>query len=481
MTLVLAVDLGGSGLKAGLFAPDGTMQAAARVPLFFDETAEGGSQADPEDWWRALCTAVEEIAASGGDLDGVGMVATCGFTRTQVFLDAEGKPLRPALSFRDRRAAQVAGRMRDILGGDINAFHPLARLGWLRDEEPQHWHRLACVLEPKDYLNLRLTGRLASDEISMRWLAEAFAGDAARVGLDRPVLPDLGQPLEVMGQVRPGLPGAMGRLAGAGVMLGANDTWMAVAGMGALQPGRGYCISGSSEVFGVLSAHRAQAPGLVTIEWGRDLWHLGGPGQNGSNVLDWADGVLSPDTRETGTPLLFLPFLLGERVPFWDSDLRAALIGADAQSTSADIRRAAMEGVAFLNRTVLERAEAAAGLRVEAIRIGGGGARNDAWNHIRANVMGRTILASPLSETGLAGCHAAARVALGEAPDLSAAGAVLPPFRRFEPDPGRRDHYDALFDLFTQAHEALAPISRRLAGLARKDGDRVEQPRRLRE
>ena len=168
MAQVLAIDLGGSGMKLGLFAETGEVLAQARVRLGFDEVFAGHSEADPESWWQAL---VQGVAQMGVGLKGVGMVAICGFTRTQVFLDRNRRVLRPAFSFRDNRATLEAAALQEAFGQELaglNGFHPLARLAWLKKHEPDHWRDLAHVIEPKDYLILRLTGELVSDTISLK-------------------------------------------------------------------------------------------------------------------------------------------------------------------------------------------------------------------------------------------------------------------------------------------------------------------------
>jgi len=252
--------------------------------------------------------------------------------------------------------------------------------------------------------------------------------------------------------------------------------------MGALRPGRAYCISGSSEVFGLISDVELTAEGLVSIEWGRNIWQLGGPGQNGSNALAWIVDRLDRSDRPfarrledllsqqqaSNTPLIFHPFLHGERVPYWDKDLRAAFLGLGSEHGPADLVRAVMEGVAFVNRVVLERAEQAAGRHAEEVRIGGGGSRSTVWNQIRANVLGRPVLASPVAEMGLAGCLALARLGLGIDDSLTtAADAVSPQFARFDPDQAQRHQLDVLFSVFNETHDAVLRASYLLSQIKR--------------
>ena len=493
MSVVLAVDLGGTGLRAGLFDAEGAEVATAHRPLAFVEDPTGRSEQDPALWWEALGEAVDLLAQDRpAGLGDVAAVALCGFTRTQVFLDRRGRVLRPAIAFRDSRAlgpAETALAIPEVAGHPdarhLNGFHPLARLLWLKHNEPAAWSATALVLEPKDYLNFRLSGIARSDCISSAWLTAALRGAkptlGAAAGIDRDVLPVIGAPTDRVGPVADGLLGALADLAGVPVFCGSNDTWTAVAGLGALKPGCAYGISGSSEVFGLMTGSAGEADGLITISWGEDLWQIGGPGQNGANVLAWIvdrldrrdlpvaerlDSLLA--TPASRRPLLFFPYLNGERTPFWDRDLRAAFLGITGSHQDGDLVRAVMEGVAFVNRIVLERAERAAGHLADEVRLAGGGGRNAVWNQIRADVLGRRVRVSRAKEMGLAGAVAVARVGLGEASDFDAAAeAAEAGFTDYLPDPARRRRYDQVYSVFRDVHAAVETGSHRLAEIGR--------------
>lgn len=493
--MILTVDLGGSSLKAGLFGADGALRATATVAMGFEEPGGGISEQDPALWWRCFLEALDEIAeAVGPAFDAVAGVALCGFTRTQVLLDAAHAVVRPAIGFRDARAGDcvAAALARPGVAGHeearhLNVYHPLARLLWVRDHEPETWARVVHVVEPKDYVALRLTGRVASDFVSQHWLARAAAGGAgslaALAGLDRSPLPPLLNPHEGVGTVAASDHPTVARLSGMPVFCGSNDSWAAAVGLGALAAGRAYGISGSSEVFGLISDRDRKSEGLLTLPWAEGLWQIGGPGLNGANALRWVVDLLDPGTapfearlaglldRPTNAPpLLFLPYLLGERIPFWQRDLRAAFLGLGASHGPADMVRAVMQGVAFHNRLVLERAEAACGLRASEVRLGGGGASSAVWNQIRADVLGRDVLAMPSRQMGLAGCLAVARVGLGLAADLAGAlDTVKGDVERFRPNPRATQSLDRLHALFVEAHPFVADISLRLQALGRDD------------
>ncbi len=404
---LLAVDVGGSGLRAGLVGVAGA--------LIDSRSAAGAAgDLDPATWWTQLVAAAESLIGAN-EAVAVAGICVCGMTRTQVFVGADGEAVRAAIGFGDIRAAEVLERAEETLdlaglpeAANLNPYHPAARLLWLRDAEPDSYAATAKVLEPKDWLAFRLAGVARSDAVSTARLRAAAALSEGRslldaLGLDAGRLPEIVAPTAEVGRVRSGLPAPFDRLAGVPVFCGSHDTWAGVVGLGALVPGRAYNVSGTSEVLGLITAGGGGAPGLVTINWGVG-WQVGGPSQSGGATLrhalrllgrageDPASAVASLETAEfAGEPPLFLPFLEGERVPYWDADLRGAFVCLSAAHGPADLLWAVLEGIALLNREVLRRAEAAAGCPAEVVRLGGGGARSELWARIKADAMGRPV------------------------------------------------------------------------------------------
>lgn len=490
MSLILACDLGATTFRAALLDPTG--RTVAEAPVASD--LPGGATAtevDPEHWWALLLLSLEALAQGGADFGKVCGVALCGMTRTQVFLDARGQVLRPAITFRDSRAVAEAEGLLGRVPGDwpertqINAFHPAARLAWLAAREPACLARLHAVLDPKDYLNFRLTGQMATDVVSGARLRASIApwlgGESlfAAIGVP-PGVSGMAflEPTMSLGPVQPGLPGALARLAGRPVFVGSNDTWAAVAGLGALRPGLAYNISGTTEVLGAVGAEPVQAEGLLSVDWGPGLQQIGGPSQSGADTVLWLVSMLRDgggaakalDRLLSGprdaSPALFLPFLQGERVPYWNPDFRAAWLGLNRRHGPADLAWAVLEGVAFLNRTVLDRAEAALGRAVAEIRLGGGGAASEAWCRIKADVTNRPVVVGEAAEPGLLGCAMLAWTGLGTFPELGAAQhALARPARRYVPDPARQAAYDPLYAAWTDAVLALRPGAAGLAAL----------------
>lgn len=498
MSVVLACDLGGTSFRAALVDATGVTLAESVIqgPTIIDRL--GWSEIDAEEWWRILVAAAGQLAgAEPGLFAEVEAVAICGVTRTQVLLGRDGRQLRPAMTWKDTRSEAAGQRLRARLpaghdeGARINAFHPVARLAWLREEEEAAFRSLACVLEPKDYLNFRLTGVKAGDPVSMARLMASCAPGADRdllreIGTSGAILPQVLEPTDRVGSVQQGLPAPFDAIAGVPVFCCCNDTWTAVVGLGALRPGFAYNISGTTEVLGLISERPDAAEGLLSVDW-RGLHQLGGPSQNGADTVSWLLSLLARQDVEPGSvgrlldellsgrrhpqPVLFLPYLQGERVPYWDTALRGAFIGLNRQHGATDLAWAVLEGIAFLNRIVLERAEASFGGPVSEIRFGGGAASNPVWSQIKADICERPIVVGASQQPGVLGAAIVAWTGLGRFASLAQAqDELVTVAARYEPSPARAEIYCALFGLYRQSEAAVAPISRELSALSRRAG-----------
>jgi xylulokinase len=487
MRFILACDIGSTNFRAALLDASGHVAHDIRM------ATESLADIDPLIWWRQFSDAAEALAdAAGPDFAQVAGIAICGATRTQVFLDAAGQPLRPAITWRDARATAEAAHLATLVppgwaeGAHINAFHPAARLAWLAAHEPGAFARLHSVIDPKDFLNLRLTGLVATDTVSnARLMASAQpwpAGGSLLGALGVPAsvgaIPFLA-PTAQLGPVRSDLPGALGRLAGVPVFAMGNDTWAMAAGLGALRPGLAYNISGTTEVFGAIGGEPATAPGLMSVDWGAGVQQLGGPSQCGADTVAWLLSLLAEGGTDAAArldrllaaprdpaPALFLPFLQGERVPFWEPMLRGAWLGLHRGHGAGDLAWSVLESVAFLNRLTLERAEAALGAPVEEIRFGGGGSANLHWGQVKADVTGRPVRVGEAAHPGLLGCAIVAWAGLGAFASLEAAQqALVRMTRNHVPDPARHAAYAPHYAAWLAAVEATRPLSATIAAL----------------
>lgn len=472
--MLLAVDLGTGTVKAGVIAPDGTVVATARHEVATRRPQPGWAEQDAGTWVGAVRQALAGLP-SGVLMAG----ALCSQVNTHVFVDADGRPLMPAILWQDIRAtaeaaeldARVTAAQRlDWWGAPvpIDASHVLARMLWVSRHRPEVWARTARVVLPKDLVLHDLTGEWVSDPLANIGLAGADGAHlpdllALVPGAAERLLP-LVPPDRIIGRLKhdtalPGLP----------MVAATMDAWTALVGSGGGVEGGGAWVSGTSEVLGIRSAAGPGAPGIVIFPEALGARLHAGPTQAGGAAMIWAadllgiePGEMRPAAASAATPL-FLPQLAGERAPLWDSTLRGALIGMGTATGTEDVVRAVFEGVALSARHVWEGLVASAGMTPAHLTCGGGGFRSDHWAQIRADILGIPLHRLEAGDAGLVGAAALAGVGAGLFPTLDAAVAALSRTGRvFAPDPAARRRADDLFGVYKDAIAAQAPLTRRL-------------------
>jgi len=472
--VVLCADLGTGSLRVGAVTAKGKVIAAASAVIRAAELEPRPRVIDPEVWWRSLARTVGRTLDQLSNRDRVRGLCLSGATRSQVVLDRAGRPLSPALLFRDRRAVDDAAEVARYFpaanpADEITTFHPLARIAWFARRQPEAFDRVGAVLEPKDFLNYRLTGEIATDSVThSRYDNLRAAGRALPDWLERCVrflaLPRMA-PWQVLGCITHRR-SPWGRLAGIPVFAGAMDAWASALGSGAIHPGQGYDIAGTSEVAGFITPARVEVSGLVSLLWGEKVWQIGGPTQAGADSVLWCHrtlrvhGTLAAAVERAGTMSptetrpLFLPYLAGERTPLWRADVRGAFEGLAREHHADDLLWAVLEGVAMAMHDILARAVTGSGWTLAEVRVGGGGAQSNAWCQLKADVMNVPMFRTSHRETGVIGAAIAAAVGLGWHPRLAAAASAMCRVdRTFEPRSALASLYAARAERYARARQ----------------------------
>jgi xylulokinase len=432
---VLGIDLGTSGVKALVAGPDGGVLGRGMAGYPVRVPASGRAEAAPGDWWLATRAAVREALAEA-DRAAVSAMAVAGQMHGIVLVDDRGAPLRQAILWLDQRAAAEAATYQElpceytaVLGNRPSPGMAGPLLSWLMTHEPCTVRAAWWVLQPKDWLRLRLTGQAATDptDASGTLLFDlqrnAWADPLIeKLGLPREKLPPVRGSADLGGHLLQGPAADLGLPAGIPVAVGAADTAAALfaAGLGAdeamLNLGSGgqwvvredgFQPADAGMRTGTTNLYRAVGDGYyrlapvqnvgVTLDWVRNL-----VGATWDELYDTASRPRRPDAPR------FDPYLSPER---WNPAATGAWTGLTLAHEREDLMRSALDGVAGLLRERLDDLRAA-GHAPRRVILGGGGTASPAWRALLAQTLDlplRDASTSWLSPTGAARLAAEAR------------------------------------------------------------------------
>lgn len=478
---ILGIDLGTTSLKGVLFTVDGQLVAHRSTQYPTARHSDGRVEQNALDWLDAFWTVIDQLMDGREPCDIIAL-GICSQVNTYVFVDADGRPLAPAVVWQDGRAAGEAARLDDLVsdqerqrwwasGMPISASHMLPNMAHVASTRPDIWAQTEKVLSPKDFLLRQLTGRWTADPLAafdhvdragryIEKLVSLVPGAALR-------LAPLSSYRSVIGHLdHPRLPGCR-----AAVVNGTMDAFGCLFGSGASKPGEGSYISGTSEIVALIGDQPGGAAGIVSFA-PVDDWHVqAGPTQSGGDTLRWLASLLNvthqtvldqagvADRTAPGNRLLFLPHLEGERAPFWDPDARGSFLGMTSKDAAPELALAALEGVALSAALIFDGASDAAGYRPDSLYIGGTGNSSDLWAQIRADVLERPLHRVECLDTGSVGAAIMASVGAGlQASVAEASRKFVRVERSFVPDPARFQRYRAMKRRYLAAYEALKPL-----------------------
>jgi xylulokinase len=517
--VILAVDLGTSGVKAALITVHGRVLGWESEPLSLLITPDGGAEQSPDEWWRAFLSASRRLLARNLS-PGSAIRAVCCSTQGEGTLpvDKDGNALMNCILWMDMRGApylkkqfkgwiNVTGagllhtlRWIRLTGGmpSLTGKDPASHMLLVRDKFPDVYARTYRFLNVLDYMNLRLTGRFAAtfDSILTSWVTDNRDPDRIHYadglvrdsGIDADKFPEIVPCTAVLGGLKADVAEALGLTTDVQVVAGSIDNTAAAIGAGAVEDFLPHLYIGTSSWLAahvpfkktdvlaslaslpctvpqryLLTALQATAGGNLTFLRDNILYHKDEllVEEDVPDVFKIMDRIASR-VPAGSNGVIYTPWIWGERAPVDDRTLRAGLYNLSLHNTRADIIRAFFEGVAFNTRWLLEPFEKFIGRKVEKIHLVGGGGNSDVWCQIFADVLNVEIrqVQEPI-QANARGAAWIAAVGLGEIAFSDVPGLVE--FERtYAPTADNREIYDERFAVFTQIYKQMKGIYHRL-------------------
>ncbi len=481
--MFLGIDIGTSGVKAVVLDEHGSVVGQGTAALTVQRPHPLWSEQDPDAWWKATIAAVQAIDPSvRRSVRGVGLA---GQMHGATLLDADDKPLRPAILWNDGRCfaecealERAVPNLRQISGNIAMPGFTAPKLLWVREHEPEVFAKIATVLLPKDYVRLLMTGDKAldlSDSAGTLWLdvgGRCWSDKIlAACGLTQAQMPALFEGSAITGTLTAEVAELWG-MPQVPVAAGGSDNAAGAVGVGVVKDGDALLSLGTSGVIFVATKDFRPNPARAVHAFCHALpgmWHQMSVHLSAASCIDWvaritgAAGAADLFARAEAAgpasgPEIFLPYLSGERTPHNDPEVRGAFLRLDNDTDAGRLSQAVLEGVAFALADGLDVLREA-GTTVERLAVIGGGARSRYWGQVIAAAMEVDLVYLQGGEVGPA--LGAARLAqLGVDGGDPAEICVAPPVSHtIVPDPALVSALAEKKAAFRQAYSRITPKS----------------------
>ena len=433
MKYALAFDLGTGSVKASLFDESGN---TVKSSVYEYETRYEGNdikEQRPEDWWRGVCVSSKNLTGAIDPADICG-IALSGHSLGVVAVSVkDGLACEYTPIWSDSRAGKEAEeffektdyrRWYETTGCGFPAgLYSIFKLIWYKKNMPEVYEKTDCFIGSKDYINYKMTGIAATDRSyasgSGVWsLAEHKYSEEyiSLSGIDRSKFPEVMLSADRVGELTKEAAEEMGLCPGITVAAGAVDNACMSLGAGCFMENDVYASLGSSAWIAASTSEP-----LTDFDKKIYTWEHCVPGRyipsagifSSGSSLEWAKRTLftellgeenplyeidklAADTPAGANGVIFCPVLSGGSGVDASPDMAGGFSGLRLGTTKGDIARSVLEGVAFELEYALNAISSKVDLSNELLLVGGG-SKSKIWRSIYADILGKTVIASPIA------------------------------------------------------------------------------------
>jgi len=501
--LILTYDIGTTGNKCSLFDLSGKILGYETILYKTDYLRPGWSQQNPENYWESVIKGTKSLGSRYPDLKNrVCCIGLSGHMNGMLALDSSGNPLYPEIIHSDNRAEEFCKIIRErisdsdfynITGNRIDVHLSLPKILWFKKNYPDLYQKTRWFIQSKDFIAGRLTGAPGKTDFSDASLtclldlkARTWSHDILKLtGIEADKLPDPCHSHDKAGELSKEAANLLGLARGLPVFVGGGDAACSARGAGLADYRTAQNYIGSSSWISVLSP----APMMDAGRRVQNFYDLDGTSINvcgtvqcAGIALDWIiDQIvrfpghkeevyelcetLAQQSKPGSDGLLFLPYMMGERTPYWNSYLKGSFVGLSLKHGKSQLCRAVFEGVSMALRDVLD-VFLENGQEISWISLTGGGAQSRFWNQMMSDVYERPVRIphSPKQTTSL-GAAMAAGVGMKIYKSYNHAAKLVSAERELIPHPVNKKIYKSYHKAFSSIYSPYARMTEILSGI----------------
>ncbi|MCX6144745.1 MAG: FGGY family carbohydrate kinase [Ignavibacteriales bacterium] len=445
--LVIGLDCSTTAAKAIAFDRKGNVVARTHEAIPLSSPQPQYYEQDPNDWWISTQKVLRQISRQINPAK-ISAIAISNQRETFVPLDKYGDYLRPAIVWLDERCKSEVnsfsekigkGRILRITGKPPDYAPVVYRLAWMKKHEPKLFGNIGMICDVHSYIVWKLTNAFKTSWASAdpfglfdlnhkRWSPIILKA----LELEEGQFPGAYRPGTILGRVSNEASALTGLSTETAVVAGGGDGQAAGLGSNVLTSARAYLNLGTAVVAGVYGKQYRTSKAFRTMSsCSESGYYYECSLRAGTFAVDWfIKEVLKIDPLQQSDiyrqleqeaqqvppgsdGLLHLPYLCGVMNPYWDMNARGAFVGLSSFHHRGHFYRSILEGIAFEQLLAINAVERIIGTKVRDFVAIGGGATNNLWCHILADVTGRNICLPENTEASALGAAIAAAVGMG--------------------------------------------------------------------
>lgn len=421
MKYFIGLDIGTSAVKGILLSERSIIKTASKdYPVYYPQ--DGWCEQNPQDWYESGISVIKELV-SDIEKSNVVSIAFSGQMHGLVMLDDNDQVIRPAILWNDSRSVHETEYLNNIIGkntlqhstGNIAfAGFTATKLLWVKNNEPSNFKKIQKVMLPKDYVSYKLSGVFATDcsdaagTLYFDTKNRCWSLPMLQIlGISEDNLPKIYESNQVVGTLEKSVAAEIGLSENVEIIIGAGDNAASAIGTETIKDGDCNISLGTSGTVFVASDAFNYAPNgaIHTFCSATGKYHYLACILSAASCQKWwiEDITKSSYNGDVSkyvgkSPVMFLPYLMGERSPINDSNIRGAFFELSLNTARDEMTLAVLEGVAFAIRQNLNIIRDL-GVHIDTSKICGGGTKNIQWVKIIASVLNINILL-PKNEHG---------------------------------------------------------------------------------
>lgn len=415
--MYIGIDLGTSSMKFLLMDVKGNILKVCteEYPLLFPK--ENWFEQNPEEWFNAAISGLKKLIL--GYEKEIKSISFSGQMHGLVILDDKDNLIRPAILWCDQRTEKQCDYLNTTIGAQTisNSTGNIALTGftapkllWLKEYENENFKKINKIMLPKDYLAYKLSGVFSTDfsdasgtlflDVKNRcWSKDML--EILDISLEQ--LPRLYESYEVIGEIKEQLAEELFLNKNVKIIAGGGDQAVGAVGIGAVTDGIISVSLGTSGVVFASSSKYEVVPEnkLHSFCHSNGQYHQMGVMLSAASALKWwietiqnsKDYFTLVETDAANSEienLYFLPYLMGERTPHNNPNAKGVFMGMTIQHEAKHLTRAILEGISFGLKDSLEILKES-NIKIEQIRISGGGAKSEFWRQLIADIFDTKI------------------------------------------------------------------------------------------